>query len=98
MFYVRQITVMRHMKSFYSTYNVTKECGISTRQLYYWELIGMVHPHYETFGSRNFRRYTADDIYLLKKAKHMLDEGFTLQAIKEKITQPAHEFKGENGL
>ncbi len=68
-----------------STYSVTQECAISTRQLYYWELIGLIQPHYETFGSRRFRRYTSEDLGILKKIKSLLDEGFTLQAVRERI-------------
>lgn len=71
----------------HSTITVTKECGISTRQLYYWERIGILRPQYETFGSRRFRRYTLDDIDRLKQVKTLLDEGFTLQAVREKLTE-----------
>ena len=73
------------MELLHSTFTVTKECGISTRQLYYWELIGIIRPHYETFGTRRFRRYTPDDIDLLKQVKSLLDEGFTLQSVRERI-------------
>ena len=75
------------MELLYSTYTVTKECGISTRQLYYWELIGMIRPHYETFGTRRFRRYTNQDLHTLKQVKSLLDEGFTLQAIRDKVSK-----------
>jgi DNA-binding transcriptional MerR regulator len=77
------------MELLHSTYTVTKECGISTRQLYYWELIGIIHPHYETFGTRKFRRYTSGDLHLLKHVKAQLDEGYTLQAVRDRITKPA---------
>ena len=77
------------MELLHSTYTVTKECGISTRQLYYWELIGIIRPHYETFGSRRFRRYTPEDIHLLKQVKNLLDEGFTLQAVRDRVLRPA---------
>lgn len=76
------------MQSFYSTYNVTKECGISTRQLYYWELTGLLQPHYESFGTRKFRRYTSTHIEILKKIKMLLDHGFTLQAVRDQISEP----------
>jgi DNA-binding transcriptional MerR regulator len=77
------------MDLLHSTFTVTKECGISTRQLYYWELIGIVRPHYETFGTRKFRRYTSGDIDLLKQVKTLLDEGFTLQAVRDRVLKTA---------
>jgi DNA-binding transcriptional MerR regulator len=70
------------MQLLHSTYTVTKECGISTRQLYYWELIGIIRPLYESFGTRRFRRYTPDDLEILKQVKALLDEGFTLQSVR----------------
>ena len=69
----------------YSTCNVLKACGISSRQLYYWELIGLLRPHYENFGVRRFRRYSESDLELIRRAKSMLDEGFTLQAVRERL-------------
>lgn len=75
------------MQKLFSTCTVSRDCGISVRQLYYWELIGLVRPHYESFGMRKFRRYTAEDIELLKNAKALLDEGFTLQAVKERMKE-----------
>ena len=71
----------------YSTSNVLKECGISCRQLYYWELIGLIQPRYESFGMRRFRRYTRADLDLLREAKALMDGGFTLQAVREKLTE-----------
>lgn len=73
------------MDVLYSTCTVTRESGISTRQLYYWEQIGLIQPKYETFGMRKFRRYTAGDLERLKSAKHLLDRGFTLQAVKHNL-------------
>ena len=72
---------------------VSRECGISTRQLYYWELIGLIRPHYETFGMRRFRRYTFENLQLLKQAKSLLDAGFTLQAVRGRLK----DFSGKNG-
>ena len=69
----------------YSTFTVCQECGISQRQLYYWELLGMIQPHYENFGTRRFRRYTTRDVQLLKQVKSFLNEGFTLQAVRSRL-------------
>ena len=72
---------------FCSTYTVSKECGISIRRLYYWELIGIIRPQYENFGTRRFRRYTQDDLRVLKQVKSWLDQGFTLQSVKDRLTK-----------
>lgn len=73
------------METLYSTCTISKESGLSARQLYYWELIGLICPRYETFGMRRFRRYTQEDLRYLKFAKQLLDQGYTLQAVKQNI-------------
>lgn len=73
------------METLYSTCTVIRESGLSARQLYYWENIGLIEPRYETFGMRRFRRYSQNDLDLLKMAKAMLDQGYTLQAIKQTV-------------
>ncbi|MSR77442.1 MAG: MerR family transcriptional regulator [Candidatus Omnitrophica bacterium] len=73
------------MEILHSTCTVSKESGLSVRQLYYWELIGLICPRYETFGMRRFRRYTEEDLSFLKVAKQLLDQGYTLQAVKQNI-------------
>ena len=73
------------MEILFSTCTVSKESGLSVRQLYYWELIGLICPRYETFGMRKFRRYTQGDLECLKMAKNLLDQGFTLQAVKQNL-------------
>ena len=80
-----------------STYTVSRECGISIRQLYYWELIGMVRPHYENFGTRRFRRYCREDLQRLKNVKALLDQGFTLQAVREQLKNPKDEGREARG-
>ncbi len=73
------------MEALFSTNSVTKKSGISTRQLYYWERTGLLQPHYEAFGTRRFRRYTARHLDILKKIKSLLDNGFTLQAVRHQL-------------
>lgn len=73
------------MEPLLSTCTVVRESGISTRQLYYWEMIGLVRPRYETFGMRRFRRYTISDLNLVRRAKELLDEGFTLDAVRRRL-------------
>ena len=73
------------MEPLYSTCTVIRECGISVRQLYYWESIELIQPRYESFGTRRFRRYTTDDVNVLKQVKALLEAGFTLQAVKDML-------------
>lgn len=64
---------------FYSTANVIKETGATLRQLYYWESLGLVHPQYDKFGLRMYRRYSQNDIELIRKIVSYLKEGYNLQ-------------------
>lgn len=58
--------------------------GITLRQLYYWERLGVVEPRRETFGDRKFRRYTERDIQVLRQVKQLVDEGYVLSRAAEK--------------
>ncbi|MFQ5628917.1 MAG: MerR family transcriptional regulator [bacterium] len=63
---------------------VTKQLGISLRQLYYWELKGIVQPRVISKGSREFKRFSLEDIETLKMVKTYLDEGYTLTSAVER--------------
>ncbi len=70
----------------FGTIEVARRVGISVERLYYWERIGIVNPEMESFGIRQFRRYSREDIERAKRAKEMVDiEGYTLQAAKKRI-------------
>lgn len=64
----------------YSIGETAEITGISQRQLRNWEGRYIPNPLRITVGERSFRRYTADDIRLLKKIKEHLENGFTLFA------------------
>lgn len=66
---------------------VTRELGISLRQLYYWELKGVVHPRVITKGSRAFKRFSLEDVEMLRRVKAYLDEGYTLSSAVERAQQ-----------
>jgi MerR family transcriptional regulator, global nitrogen regulator len=66
---------------------ITKRLDISVRQLYYWELKGAVQPHLVTLGSREFKRYSKEDVEVLKCVKNCLDEGYTLSKAMEKASK-----------
>ena len=72
-----------------SSSEVRKRLDISLRQLYYWELKGIVRPHSITMGSREFKRYSLEDLDTLQKVKTFLDQGYTL-------TSAAHRAHVEN--
>ena len=68
----------------FSSSEVTRKLQISLRQLYYWELKGIVRPQVITMGSREFKRYSLQDIETLEKVKNYLDQGYTLSgAVKQ---------------
>lgn len=61
-----------------SSSEIRDRLNISLRQLYYWELKGIVNPHSITMGSREFKRYSLADLDTLRKVKSLLDQGYTL--------------------
>ena len=69
----------------YSVSSAAKYAGVSPKQLYYWEHLGIVKPMYEEFGSYSYRRYSQGQIEQLAKIKELLNTGFTLQAAIKKI-------------
>jgi len=59
---------------------VLKAVNITYRQLSYWELKGIIKPTYQKLGTRDFKRYTQQDIDTLGRVKGLLDEGYALPA------------------
>jgi DNA-binding transcriptional MerR regulator len=70
---------------YYSSSEVTRKLDISLRQLYYWELKGIIKPKLITLGSREFKRYSQEDFETIKKVKKYLDQGFTLTSAVQKV-------------
>ena len=66
---------------------VTKAVGVSARQLYYWESIGIVKPNYERFGFYSYRRYSQKDVDFLITIKLLLNDGYTLRTAVEKARE-----------
>lgn len=75
------------MKNTYwlSSSEVTRKLDISLRQLYYWELKGVVKPKTIAMGSREFKRYSVKDFEILKKIKEYLDQGYTLNSAVQRV-------------
>jgi DNA-binding transcriptional MerR regulator len=69
----------------YGANEVCKRVGLSPRQLEYWVLIGVVQPMCERHGMKIFRRFSEQDVRVLKRVKVMTDEGFLVSRAAEKI-------------
>ena len=78
----------------YSVSSAAKKVGVSHRQLYYWERIGILKPAYEEFGSYSYRRYSQEQIDFLIKIKDLLDSGYKLQAAVKRATENGSEGNG----
>ena len=72
----------------FSSSEVTRQLNISLRQLYYWELKGIVRPKVVTMGSREFKRYSMEDVETLRRIKELLDQGYTLAGAMKKAKIP----------
>lgn len=68
-----------------SSSDVTQKLNISLRQLYYWELKGIVKPRMICMGSREFKRYSNRDFETLRKIKDFLDQGYTLTSAVRRV-------------
>ncbi|ACL70875.1 MerR family transcriptional regulator [Halothermothrix orenii] len=64
---------------------VKERTGLTSRQIRYYDEMGLVFPE-RTRG--NQRLFSEEDIDRLKKIKKLLEEGYTIAAIKEKLTPP----------
>lgn len=63
-------------------------CGISYRQLDYWDRTGLVQPSVRgASGSGSQRLYAFRDILVLKLVKRLLDTGVSLQQIRIAVEQ-----------
>jgi DNA-binding transcriptional MerR regulator len=69
----------------YGSSEVCKIIGISHRQLEYWILIGVVTPMTDQRGAKNFKRFTEDDLWILKQVKELTDEGYLVSRAIEKL-------------
>lgn len=66
---------------------VVQLCGVSEKQLRYWQDAGHITPETVACGDRTYRRYREQDIALVKAIKEYLDEGFTLTKAAKKAKE-----------
>lgn len=69
----------------YGSAEVCQLIGISHRQLEYWILIGVITPITDQHGAKAFKRFTEDDLWILKRVKELTDEGFLVSRAIEKL-------------
>ena len=69
----------------YGTKEVCGLVGVSARQLEYWVLIGVVHPILEPHGLKIFKKFTDQDVRILKEVKTLTDEGFLVSRAAQKV-------------
>ncbi|MFQ5950154.1 MAG: MerR family transcriptional regulator [Nitrospiria bacterium] len=69
----------------YGSAEVCRLIGISYRQLEYWVLIGVITPTIDQRGAKTFKRFTEDDLWILKQVKELTDEGFLVSRAVVKL-------------
>jgi DNA-binding transcriptional MerR regulator len=62
----------------YTSAEVITHSKISYRQLFHWELKGLLNPRRIKLGSREFKRYSQGDYDNAKLIKDLLDDGYAL--------------------
>lgn len=69
-----------------STSQAARLSGLSYRQIDYWLRTGIVTPSIaEARGSGTQRRWSEEDILLLRRARQLLDAGISLQRIRSAV-------------
>jgi len=77
----------------FSIGDAEKLTGVSQRMLRAWEGRHIALPDRIVCGERAYRRYSQQDIKLIKKIKEYQDQGFTLKMASQK----SHEDLGMKG-
>jgi DNA-binding transcriptional MerR regulator len=72
----------------YSIGDVSKESGVSQKQIRDWEAKGLIsEPVRIKCGDRAYRRFTRDDLEVIRLVKKYKDQGFTLKAAVKKANE-----------
>lgn len=82
---------LNETNSSYGATEAAAAAGISLRQLYYWERLGLLRPKARRCGERLFRRYSERDLARLRRVKRLLDDGYRLQAAISRAAGAAQE-------
>ncbi len=82
----RQLDLFPGAVLYLSQADAARALGITTRMIQYWDSQGLLNPELPLEGRS--RRYTTYDLVELKFIKGMIvDQGFTVPALKEKLGQ-----------
>lgn len=74
---------------------VAKELtGLSERQIRYYDRVGLVSPKRTEGGTR---MYSENDIAMLKRIKEMMQWGFRVKEVKEKLEEERLKAEGRGG-
>ncbi|AYO32030.1 MAG: MerR family transcriptional regulator, glutamine synthetase repressor [Thermoanaerobacteraceae bacterium] len=76
------MAVYPSLKGIYPIGIVEEKTGLTSRQIRYYENMGLISP-IRTQGKQ--RRYTEKDVIRLSRIKYLKDNGFDLKSIREKI-------------
>ncbi|MBW1716798.1 MAG: MerR family transcriptional regulator [Deltaproteobacteria bacterium] len=72
-------------KQIYSIGEAARLCGVSEKQIRYWEERDIIpSPQRVVCGQRSYRQYTENELRLISKIKEHLDSGYTLMAAAKK--------------
>lgn len=84
-------------KTYYGTTEVCRQVGLTSRQIEYWILIGIVNPRMERHGLKVFKRFSERDIEILKQVKALTDEGYLVSRALEKVKKDQPALFSRNG-
>ena len=71
--------------------------GASQKQLRHWEGRYIPEPERVVCGMRAYRRYSQEQVKLIRQIKTYLDQGFTLKTASEKARSETLKKKGGAG-
>jgi DNA-binding transcriptional MerR regulator len=75
-------------KNTFSIGDTAEMAGVTQRQIRDWEAQGYISKAQRLIcGDRAYRRFTMEQIEIIKKIKEYQDQGFTLQAAARKAKQ-----------
>lgn len=66
---------------------IVRKTGISQKQLYYWEKLGIIQPRFAVFGMRSFRQYSEADVEMIFRVVKYLKEGYHLRGAAKKAKE-----------
>jgi DNA-binding transcriptional MerR regulator len=80
----------------YSIGDASRMTGVSQRKLRSWEGKYIPEPERLVCGERAYRRYTQEEINLIRSIRKYQDQGFTLSAAAKKVNDDLGRKGGMN--